>query len=269
VKANLHIQVKQRNGVSGLANCYFSPPFKVMNITEDKLNNPLHLILMSSSPGILDEDDYELKIDIEENCALQLHTQSYQRLFNMTKGARQLTEVNLQTGASFIYLPHPAVPHENSIFTSANKIFLSNHCNLAWSEILTCGRKLTGEVFQFSKYHNCTQVFIDNKLIIKENLLVQPSLVHPDLTGQMEGFTHQASLIFLNEALPVNEVSNTVYDFLSLQGEITFGVSTAPVNGLLVRILGYKAEQLYDCIKAIAALISDEVTKIDHLKIPT
>jgi urease accessory protein len=239
-----------------------------MNITEDKLNNPLHLMLMSSSPGVLDEDEYELKIDIEENCSLQLHTQSYQRLFTMTKGARQLMEVNLQKGASFIYLPHPAVPHENSIFTATNKIYLSSHCNLVLGEILTCGRKLTGEVFQFSKYHNCTEVFINNKLVIKENLLVQPSLIHPDLTGQMEGFTHQASLIFLNEALPVNEVSNIVYDFLSLQDEIAFGVSAAPVNGLLVRILGYKAEQLYDCIKAIAALISAEVTKIDHLKIP-
>jgi urease accessory protein len=239
-----------------------------MNITEDKLSNPLHLMLMSSSPGVLDEDDYELKIDIEENCSLQLHTQSYQRLFNMTKGAKQLMEVNLQTGASFIYLPHPAVPHENSIFTSISKIYLSNHCRLVWAEILTCGRKLTGEVFQFSKYHNCTEIFINKKLVIKENLLVQPSLVHPDLTGQMEGFTHQASLIFLNEELPVTEVSDTVYDFLSLQEEIAFGVSAAPVNGLLVRILGYKAEQLYNCIKSIAALISDKVKKIDHLKIP-
>ena len=53
------------------------------NITEDKTGATLQLMLMSSSPGILDGDEYKIKIELEENCSLQLHTQSYQRLFNM------------------------------------------------------------------------------------------------------------------------------------------------------------------------------------------
>ena len=81
---------------------------------------------MSSSPGILDEDEYELKIELGENSSLQLHTQSYQRLFNMKKGAKQLMEVYLEKGSSFVYLPHPSVPHENSVFTATNKFFLSD-----------------------------------------------------------------------------------------------------------------------------------------------
>ena len=40
-------------------------------------------MLMSSSPGILDEDKYLMKIEVAEGCALKLHTQSYQRLFTM------------------------------------------------------------------------------------------------------------------------------------------------------------------------------------------
>jgi urease accessory protein len=258
--AKLHIEIVVKNGITCLKQSYCTSPFKVVNITEDKSSPQLQLMLMNSSPGILDEDDYEQKIELEENSSLQLHTQSYQRLFNMKKGAKQLMEVYLQKGSSFIYLPHPSVPHENSAFVAINKFFLSSGCRLIWGEILTCGRKLNGEVFQFSKYHSITEVFINNKLVIKENLLMQPSLIDPTVIGQLEGFTHQASFIFLDEKANCINMADTIYEFLSLQQEITFGVTAAPANGLIIRILGYKAEQLHDCLKAIAK-IAEQSTK--------
>jgi urease accessory protein len=226
-----------------------------MNITENKQGKDLHLMLMSSSPGILDEDEYELRVDVIENASLQLHTQAYQRLFNMVYGAKQTMEVYLQEGASFTYLPHPSVPHESSIFTAKNKIYLSNHCNLIWGEILTCGRKLNGEIFSFSKYHTITEVFLNNKLIIKENLLMQPLLVNPKSMGQLATFTHQASLIIINKTIDTIEFADSVYDYLQQQTEIDFGISTTQTNATVIRILGNKAEQLFTSLKEIAAMV--------------
>jgi urease accessory protein len=256
--SKLHIQTSFTDGITQLSNCFFSPPFKVMNITEDKQGKLLQLMLMSSSPGILDEDKYELKIEVAENASLQLQTQSYQRLFNMQLGATQFMEVYLQNGASFTYLPHPAVPHKNSIFTARNKIYLNNQCTLIWGEILTCGRKLNDEVFEFLKYHNITEVYLNEKLILKENLLVQPQLVNPNKLGQLEGYTHQASFIYLNETINPAELCDTVYEFLSNKKEIQFGVSTIQSNGIVVRILGFKAEQLFNSLKEIAALLQHQ-----------
>jgi urease accessory protein len=254
LKAKLHIQTILREGNTKLGNCYFSPPFKVMNITEDRRGKDLHLMLMSSSPGILDEDDYELIVDVVENGSLQLHTQSYQRLFNMQVGATQKLIVNMQEGSSFCYLPHPSVPHENSIFIAKNNIHLSTGCKLVWGEILTCGRKLNGEVFQFSKYQSVTNIYHNNKLVVKENLLMQPSILNLNLMGQMEGFTHQASMIVWDESIAVTEVLDSLYEFLSLQMDIEFGVSALQKNGIVIRLLGYKAEQLFDCLKAVSAM---------------
>ena len=72
-----------------------------------------------------------MKIELEENCSVQLHTQSYQRLFNMKNGAVQQMEVALGKNASFYYLPHPTVPHENSNYSVRNKIYLADNCVLA------------------------------------------------------------------------------------------------------------------------------------------
>lgn len=260
MKAALHIQASARNGITYLKQNYFSPPFKLANITEDKKAIDLQLMLMSSSPGILDGDEYDIKIEVDENCVLHLHTQSYQRLFNMKTGATQKMEVNLGHNSSFTYLPHPTVPHEQSIFTAKNKIHLQPSSRLVWGEILTCGRKLNGEVFLLSKYHNLTEIFCNHKLIIRENLLIQPNLVNPALTGQMEGYTHQASLIILNKELDILFAKESIAAALSAKNEIDFGITAAPINGVIVRILGNKAQQLLGCLKEIALLVKPKLT---------
>jgi len=254
VISHLHIQTAERNGITYLKQSYCTPPFKVANITEDKQAGPLHLMLMCSSPGILDGDDYRLKFNIEENAHLHLHTQSYQRLFNMKQGAKQKQKFYLQKNASLIYIPHPAVPHKQSIFTTCNTIYLEGNNRLIWGELLTCGRKLNGEQFDFIKYHSTTDIYIQGRLAIKENWLVQPGITNLQAIGQWEGYTHQASLIMLNNQENNSSQYDAINHFLAQQQEITFGISTLPYSGLIVRILGYKAEQLFNCLNQIAML---------------
>ncbi|MBC7886848.1 MAG: urease accessory protein UreD [Ferruginibacter sp.] len=260
--ATLHIQTARRENSTYLKNTYCTVPFKIANITEDKKANQLHLMLMSSSPGILDGDQYQLKIELEEGCSLQLHTQSYQRLFNMKQRASQLLELHLSAHSSFCFLPHPSVPHAQSVFKCINKIYLEDNCSLVFGEILTCGRKLNGEVFLFSKYHSITEVFLNNKLIIKENLLIEPATINLNAIGQLEGFTHQASLIYLHPTAAIKLLNEAVNDYLLKQTGIVFGITGAPANGLIIRILGQKAEQLHSCLKTIATLLPQNL----HLK---
>ena len=252
MRSEVYIRVGVQNGVTCLRQAYFTPPYKVANIREDKRDPLLHLMLMCSSPGILDGDDHSLRVELEEQSRLQLHTQSYQRLFRMKKGAFQSMDVYLQKGAACCYLPCPIVPHEHSIFTSRNRIFLSAGCRLVWGEVLTCGRKLNGEVFMFSKYHSITELFMEDRLVLRENNCLQPGSTDMRHIGQLEGFTHQASLLAIGE----NDAARTaIHAQLNGQDGILYGMSTGPENSLVLRILGHKAEQLHDCLKAIANVL--------------
>ncbi len=255
MKSQLHIQVAGSNRRSYLKKAYFTTPIKVLNSTEDKTSEQLHLMLMSSSPGVLDGDEYDMKIEVEEFCSLQLHTQAYQRIFHMKQGATQQMNVFLAAGASFCYLPHPSVPHEQSSFTSRNNFYLSNNCQFIFGEVLTCGRKLHGELFVFSKYHSVNTIYIDNKLIIKENLLVQPSLINVHAIGQLEGFTHQASMIWLQENADIKNMQRLLVDLLSTEKNIEAGITAAPVKGLIIRLLGNGSEQLYNCLLRLNTIL--------------
>jgi urease accessory protein len=256
LKALLHIRTAVKNNKTSLKNCFFTAPFKIADITENKNDHCLQLMLMSSSPGILDGDEYQIKIDLEEDCSLQLKTQSYQRLFDMKKGASQTMEVHMGKRSSFCYLPHPSVPHKSSDFVATNNIYLSEGCSLTLGEVLTCGRKLNGEEFAFTKYQNLAKIFLNGRLVVKENLLIIPSKINVKSIGQLEGFTHQASLIYIKETIIVNELIAEINDRLSVEENICFGVSALPVNGVIVRLLGYKAEQLYNCLQSLNNLFS-------------
>lgn len=253
MQSEVTIRVAMRNGISYLASSYFTPPFKVANITEDRSVNDLHLMLMCSSPGVLDGDNTFFRVELDAYSRLQLHTQSYQRLFRMKEGACQSMEVRLGKAACFCWLPHPCVPHEQAIFVGRNRIFLSEESHLIWGEVLTCGRKLNGEIFGFSKYHVRTEVFMGGKLALMENVCLRPAILPMDVLGQMEGFTHQASLLCVGDGFGTRreEVEGCMF---GIEG-IAYGVSEGPAGSLVVRILGNKAEPLYELLQRMAGVL--------------
>jgi urease accessory protein len=260
--SNLHIQTTAVGKSTILKNVYLTTPFKIAKITEENQSGVLDLMLMSSSPGILDGDDYRMKIEVGRGSNLRLQTQSYQRLFNMKGKASCTLDVHLAEGSSFCYLPHPTVPHRNSNFTALNKIFVTEDCKLLFGEILTCGRKLNDEVFLFTKYQCTSEIYLDKKLVIKENILLEPGLGNLTTMGQFEGFTHMGSLIYLCEKADIKSLAGEISDLLSLEMDCTFGISEAPVKGLIVRMLAQSAEQLFECQKQVGALVTRaETTK--------
>lgn len=259
LSTHLHIIAGFKNDKSFLKQGYYKQPFKLANVTEDKRDDTLRLMITSSSPGVLDNDAYSIEIDVEENASLHLSTQGYQRLFTMRNKASQCMNVQVNENGSFYFLPHPNVPHALSNFSAINNINLCRNHHLVWSEIITCGRKLSGEEFQFTKYHNLTNIYINKKLVVKENVLLAPLKHDPSSIGQFEGYTHQATLIFLNDQLDMKEIVQQGRDLLSGIHDIVFGISLLPVNGLIFRQLGYKAEPLFNNNNKLAELINRAV----------
>ena len=124
-------------------------------------------------------------------------------------------------------------------------------------DIITCGRKLSGEAFTFSHYHNITNIYLDNKLVLKENVLLEPLVKNVQLIGQLEGFTHQSTLLFINDKADMEKIATCCIEILSGIEGITFGISMLSVNGLIFRALGYKGEQLFDLNNKIASVIGE------------
>jgi len=256
--SELKILTGKRDSSTYLKECYCTRPFKVANVREERSDPVLRLMMMSSSPGMLDKDHYQLDITVAAGTALHLQTQAYQRLFNMETGATQEMRVRLQTGSTFTFLPHPLVPHEKAAYTGTANLYLANDCRLIWGEIITCGRKLNGEIFLFTKLHSITQVFLGEQLLLRDNLLMQPGVTSFDAMGWMEEYTHQATFLFFDthEKVLLNETADRLHRYLEDQPRILAGVTRTAGNGIMVRMLGHSGEQLFECQQQLAKLLS-------------
>jgi urease accessory protein len=112
-------------------------------------------------------------------------------------------------------------------------------------------------MFLFSKYHSISNVYVNGKLVIKENLLMQPSLINVHSIGQLEGYTHQASMLYLSEKAGIKEIQASLIELLNEEKNIESGITAAPVSGLIIRLLGNGAEQLFDCLQRINHLLQN------------
>lgn len=261
--ANLYIKTGFKEGKSYLMDSYVSVPFRITNIGQIKEDGCLYMMLGSSSPGLLDTDNHEIDINVEENSRFQLQTQSYQRLYNMKKGSSQITKVKLAPNSAFCYVPHPIVPQENSIFRNHTIIHLEKNCELILSEIITCGRKnsefispdreIFGEIFKFTYFQNVTEIYFNDLLILKDKIILEPQVVPVDTVIQLEGYTHQATFIYLNtgNSSVAYELIAEILKIMEYEENISFGVSEMAANGFVLRVLGNGGEQLFNCFQQI------------------
>ena len=261
--ANLYIKTGFKEGKSYLMDSYVSVPFRITNIGQIKEDDCLYMMLGSSSPGLLDTDNHEIDINVEENSRFQLQTQSYQRLYNMKKGSSQITKVKLAPNSAFCYVPHPIVPQENSIFRNHTIIHLEKNCELILSEIITCGRKnsefispdreIFGEIFKFTYFQNVTEICFNDLLILKDKIILEPQVVPVDTVIQLEGYTHQATFIYLNTGNNnvEYELIAEILKIMEYEENISFGVSEMAANGFVLRVLGNGGEQLFNCFQQI------------------
>ncbi|MNE61478.1 Urease accessory protein UreD [compost metagenome] len=81
---------------------------------------------------------------------------------------------------------------------------------------------------------------------------MQPLLAEMQTLGQMEGFTHQATLIHINTGMSdVSPIVENTHSFLQSVHDIDFGVSQPFATCIVVRVLGNGGEQLYNAFRHI------------------
>ena len=266
--SQLNFTVANRNGKSFLEQAFCTHPFKLAPVGEHPEDPTLYLMVRSSSPGILDNDHYQININVNAASRLHLQTQSYQRIFNMATGAQQQMVVNLAAKSYFCFIPHPVVPHQNSRFYSHTIINMAQDAQLIWGEIITCGRKLSGELFKFTLLHSVLEVFLEDQLIFKDQLLLRPGTTRLKNIGLFEDFTHQANLLILPAKPNGSALLKIVHDFFLKKNNIAAGVTEVAANGILIRILGTSGEQLFSCLQEVCSLLQETLVPLKGMFSP-
>lgn len=260
--SRLTLSTQASDGRTKLKTAFASPPLKLISLpTED--DGVLRVVQMSSSPGLLGQDVIDTDIKIGSHCTLFVYTQAFTRVLQMKESdcAKQHTHIQQAPYSSLCYLPHPLVLHANSALHQTTSIHLCDHCELIYGEIVASGRVLCEESFAFRDFSSQLSIYHQNRKIISDKIKWQPSTHHPDIIGQMEGYTHQLTLFYVNtahDATKTHALNERIFEHLDehvSNQSLLWGVSQAGNHALCVKALAHDAQSLQDLTSLITKLL--------------
>ena len=252
------------NGKTQLAECFATPPFKLMTLPNygEYWSDGLNAVLMSSSPGLLGGDRLDIQIQLTKASALSLNTQAFTRVQAMNEGdlAEQITQIQLAENSRLFYLPHPLVLHKDSAFKQKTQIEMSENSELIYGEIVAIGRVLTHERFAFRQFSSHLKIVAwqsngQKRPLVSDCIQWLPAQMNLTALSQMENYSHQGSLIYLNlakNAADLKDQLQEIHAIIGNQKNMLVGASLLHQAGITVRALGYRAEQIQQLFGTLA-----------------
>ena len=241
--SELFIRTEFQNGKSIIADSYYTAPLKIAKPFYH--SGHTEIMQMCASAGLLENDNYQVRLEIGENSRIQLTTQSYAKLFRAEQnGAEQTVFADISGNAALFYLPGPAIPFAGSRFRAETEFHIKKKSTLVFCDILSCGRAAMGEQFQFTSYTSKTSVYLEDKLVFLDNSRLRPAQADLAGPGFFEGYNAQG-MIYLYGMEPGRIPSLP-------GGEVSF--SQAP-EGILVRALANSADSIMHLAAAICGFL--------------
>ncbi|MCI7717808.1 urease accessory protein UreD [[Pasteurella] aerogenes] len=252
MKTQLILSTKcNAQGKTQLDRYFVSPPFKLMTLPpkSEAWAHELHTMQMSSSPGLLGGDEIEVDISLAKNTALSLTTQAFTRVqaMNAMDVAKQQTKITLAENSALFYLPHPLVLHKDSALQQTTEIEMAMQSRLIYGEIVAIGRVLNGERFAFRYFSSYLRITHQRRPLLSDRIYWQPETMALTALSQMEDFSHQGSLVYMDLRLEYAQikalVSELQQDYADTES-LEIGISQLNAGGLFIRVLAYRAESI-------------------------
>lgn len=242
------LETEYKNSKTVVSDIFFTSPFKIAKPFYDK--DEMKIVIMTATPGILENDHYNITFTIGNNSNVHITGQSFTKIFKMKDGmASQKIHAKIKSGAILKYIPCPSILFEDSNFKNTAVFDLEKGASFVYSDIISCGRVGMNEIFKFKKYNSRTQVNYDNKIIFLDNNYLQPNNMSVEDIGFYEGYTHQGLLYIFNQNIEYNSIMNS--NILGTKN-IEIGI-THSEKGLVIRTLAMSAQiitSFYEnCIK--------------------
>ncbi|MDR2530647.1 MAG: urease accessory protein UreD [Oscillospiraceae bacterium] len=193
MKGSLYVRLESRRGETFIADVSCAAPLKLAK--PFRLNGMTELMIMSATPGLMDGDEFRVRVDVGEGCRVRVTSQSYTKLYRSVGlgGARQTVEFSVADGAELRWEPLPTMPFAGSVASFETIAEVAPSGRLLLADTLGCGRAAMGERFAFERYESCTSVRVAGKLVYHDVCRLIPSEHDTCGLGFFEGFDWQHS----------------------------------------------------------------------------
>jgi urease accessory protein len=158
-----------------LGQCYQQVPLRVLPPFHFGNGQPALLYLLNPTAGLMDGDGQLVEIHAGSGTRAVVAGQSATRIHPAVHGfSTQQWQVSVETGASLVVLPGPAIPFQGSRYAQRVRIDLELGARLIWGDLWFAGRyarEAVSEQFQFEIITQDFTVYRQGRLVFRDRFV--------------------------------------------------------------------------------------------------
>jgi len=170
-------------GRAYLDRLYCSYPLKLVAQQTQKASELIQMYAIGHGGGLVSGDYIHLDVTLNQQSILLLKTQGSTKVYKSTQQqgfelacpARSHISGDLRDQSLLLSLPDPITCFTDSSLHQAQTYRLTEKSSCCLVEWFTCGRESSGEIWRASRIRSNVQVFVQDRLVLLENLDLQTS----------------------------------------------------------------------------------------------
>lgn len=250
-EGEFNIVLENINGTTVVSDKRFGGLIKIsptMHLDSEKISA---YYILGLGGGYVEGEKYKYSVLVKNNARAIITTQAATKVYKCLNEKAAIQEIQLKIEGNGIleYITDNVILYKDALYKQDNEIYLDKDSTLIYSDGITSGWSVTGEAFSYSRLQLRTKVYMDNVLVLLDNLLINP--IEDDVTklGYFEGYENFGTLLVINKKI-TNEIIDTLrLSLKNLNLDINFGISEIEVNGFVLRVLGHSTQKVDEAIK--------------------
>lgn len=196
--------------------------------------------LLGLGGGYVEGEKYRNRIELKDNTRSIITTQASTKVYKCLKGKviEQNTELVLGENSVLEFLTDAVILYKDAIYKQVNNIILKKSSTLIYCDGITSGWSPEGAEFQYSSVQLSTKVYLDNKLVLLDNLLVDPREDDVTKLGFFEGYRNFGTLLVISDYISEEVIDKFRVMLDEANLPIYYGISKLEVSGFVLRVLG-------------------------------
>ena len=248
----IKVILEKKNGKTIINDIYHKGVLKVSHtIYLDKEKIPCYFF-MHMGGGYIEGESCSNYIELKKGSRCVITTQAPTIIYQSRskKKCKQYSMINLEEESVLEYILDNTILFKDARYEQNTEIHLHKSSSLIYADGITAGWSPEGENFKYKSVQLKSNVYINNKLVLLDNLIINPSENDVTKLGFFEEYSNFGTLLVINKE--INDL--VINDLRKIIGElnlpIDFGVSKLEVNGFVLRVLGNLSQHIEKAILA-------------------
>ena len=236
----IELVLEKKDGVTVATKKYYEGLVKVSRSIKMNRENIPTFYLLQLGGGYIEGEKYKNVFKLKDEARAIITTQASTKVYKCINKIKteQETEISLGVNSILEYITDSVILYKDAIYKQVNNIYLDESSTLIYSDGITAGWSPDGDKFSYSGVQLKSNIYVNNKLVLLDNLVVNPRENDVTRLGFFEEYSNFGTLLVINKEINDSVISDLREKLTKLNLPIDFGISKLEINGFVLRVLG-------------------------------